>query len=114
MVGLSGRDLVTGSKPAEGEKTDIEVPRSRDTASDAAGDTAFSSGTDGNARILPVDDDESVPEITASYLQGLLYTVVEADSAEAAYVLMKNTKNVHLVVTYIVMPGIDGLALAAR
>ncbi|PPQ40815.1 hypothetical protein CCS01_00310 [Rhodopila globiformis] len=78
---------VRGGEPGDGPQDDGPAPGGNEAAADSATRVASDAdlGEGESARILLVDDDESVREITATYLEELNYVVVEADSAEAAY-----------------------------
>ena len=64
--------------------------------------------------VLVVDDDRGVLRLTARMLRLEGYTVLEADSGAEALRLLDAEPDIRLVVTDVVMPGMHGLALAAR
>ncbi|ATX82710.1 PAS/PAC sensor hybrid histidine kinase [Mariprofundus ferrinatatus] len=65
--------------------------------------------------ILLADDEESLRTTTSEVLQGLGYTVIEArDGEEALSLYHKHQKEVALLLSDIVMPGIGGVELAQR
>jgi CheY-like chemotaxis protein len=64
------------------------------------------------ATILVVDDDADVLELTAEVLEGAGYEVLTASGAEPALELLRGTAKVDLLLTDIVMPGLNGLGLA--
>ena len=65
--------------------------------------------------ILLVEDSEPVRELTRSLLADSGYTVLEADHPEKAIEIAKNHKgHIHLLLTDMVMPGLDGRALAEK
>lgn len=59
-------------------------------------------------RILVVDDDDIVREVVRTLLTGEGYTVVTARDGLEAITALK-TETVHLIVTDLRMPGIDGI-----
>ncbi len=67
----------------------------------------------GNETIMLVEDDAAVRQLAARGLARLGYTVVEADSAEAALVKLASSR-VQLLLTDVVMPGMTGPELAER
>lgn len=67
----------------------------------------------GSETILFVDDEESLLTIVDEAFTRNGYTVHTADSANAALNIL-NTKNVSLMVSDVIMPGIDGYELANR
>jgi CheY-like chemotaxis protein len=64
------------------------------------------------ATILVVDDDSDVLELTAEVLSDSGYEVLKASGAEPALELLRGAQQVDLLLTDIVMPGLNGLALA--
>jgi two-component system cell cycle sensor histidine kinase/response regulator CckA len=69
----------------------------------------------GNETVLIVEDEPSVLEMTCEIFQMLGYTVLEAgDPEEALKSFEKHQETIHLLLTDVVMPKIDGGALYAR
>ena len=70
--------------------------------------------TDGKKRatILVVDDDADVLELTAEVLGEAGYDVIRAGNADTALDVLRGPRAVQLLLTDIVMPGLNGLALA--
>ena len=62
--------------------------------------------------VLVVDDDEGVRELAGSILRDAGYRVLEAESGERAIMLFEAHLDIALIVTDIVMPGLDGFKLA--
>jgi signal transduction histidine kinase len=70
---------------------------------------------DGAERLLLVEDNEAVRELTAEALRKRGYTVYEAGNAEEALEWWRsNTLKPDLLLTDVVMPGLSGPNLAAR
>jgi len=67
----------------------------------------------GSARILVVDDQRSNSELMAGVLQGRGYEVLTAASAESALAQVASTRP-DLIVSDILMPGMDGYELCRR
>ena len=65
------------------------------------------------ARVLLVDDDSAVRGVTAAQLSDLGFAVVEAGSAEEALIQLEAHPDLDAVLSDVVMPGPDGVALAA-
>lgn len=61
--------------------------------------------------ILVVDDDDLVRTTVANLVSSLGYKSIEAESAERALEIIDENKNIDLVLTDVVMPGMDGLDL---
>lgn len=60
--------------------------------------------------ILIVDDDESILELVNIHLTRAGYVILTAKNAEQALHIMKS-HSVHLVISDVMMPGMDGIAL---
>jgi diguanylate cyclase (GGDEF)-like protein len=65
-------------------------------------------------RILLVDDDEAAREAIGKILRRLGYVVVEADSGEAGLVKARNLRDLDLLVTDLIMPGMSGFTLGQK
>ena len=64
--------------------------------------------------LLVVDDEPIVREVETQILRLQGYTVLEAENAAEALRLAAATKTIHLLITDLIMPEIDGLELAHR
>jgi hypothetical protein len=62
--------------------------------------------------VLVVEDEEEVRELTLSMLAELGYAVLEADNAENALALLDRNRHVDVLMTDVVMPGMNGRKLA--
>lgn len=65
-----------------------------------------------SARILLVDDDNDVREVTRSMLLELGYRVIEAGSGGAALELLEQDREVDLILVDFAMPGMNGAEVA--
>lgn len=65
------------------------------------------------ARVLVVDDDQTVREVVVSYLRAGRHQVVEVADGETALMVMRET-GADLVVLDLMLPGIDGLEVCRR
>ncbi len=68
--------------------------------------------TEANKRVLIVEDEEDILTAWRAALESKGYEVETANSAERALELIRE-KDIHLVLTDIVMPGFDGLRLTS-
>ncbi len=77
---------------------------------------AFGEAAAGRRVVLVVDDEEPVLRLATRYLTQRGWTVLAAESGDAALELMEQAGNVRLaaMVTDVVMPGLDGPALVRR
>lgn len=62
--------------------------------------------------ILVVDDQAEVLESTVELLQALGFEALSADSGEAALRLLQEEPGIEVLLTDVVMPGMDGVTLA--
>lgn len=62
--------------------------------------------------ILVVEDDPDVRRVAEESLKELNYTVISADSPEAALTTIDERKDITVLMTDIVMPGMNGRQLA--
>ncbi|MEK7399290.1 MAG: PAS domain S-box protein [Candidatus Poribacteria bacterium] len=82
------------SKLEESEKTDIVL---------------------GSETVLLVEDDNFVREVTTDFLKHLGYNVLIAENGGMAFIVAEQyNQTIHLLLTDIVMPGINGRQLAER
>jgi signal transduction histidine kinase/CheY-like chemotaxis protein len=69
----------------------------------------------GDERVLVVDDEPSVRRLLARILRSRGYDVFETEDAQSALALMNSaTRQMDLVVTDVVMPGMNGVRLAEK
>jgi two-component system cell cycle response regulator CpdR len=66
------------------------------------------------ANILLAEDDESLRRFLAAALAKAGHTVTDFGDGEAAFECIKNVAAFDLLLTDIVMPGMDGIELAKR
>jgi CheY-like chemotaxis protein len=66
------------------------------------------------ATVLVVDDDEAVRITTAMILEDLGYRVLESGTGEGALELLRGHSDIALLLTDVVMPGMNGVELARR
>jgi two-component system cell cycle sensor histidine kinase/response regulator CckA len=64
--------------------------------------------------VLVVDDDRGVRRLTARMLRTEGYRVLEAESGAEALEMLESEPTIRVLITDIVMPEMDGLALADR
>jgi signal transduction histidine kinase len=108
VVHQSGGTVCLRSQAGNGTTVLIYLPRATGTCAspDGTGSSAVRLG--GDARVLVVDDDDAVREMTVESLRNFGYSTVEADSGEAALTLLKGAECCDLVVMDAVMPGLSG------
>ena len=101
------------SQPGEGTTFQIHFPR--ETRIDVAVKQAQEEITGGKETILLVEDQRQVRNLSHRILSRAGYQVLCAESGPAALELMEQTdKEIHLLVTDVVMPGMSGKELHGR
>ncbi len=95
-----------GHVPSAEETAEIEAEIVAKTAEPKPSDLA------GHGRILLVEDEDAVRKIAAKTLVRRGYEVVEAcDGEEALEILEENPESFDLLISDVVMPGLDGPSL---
>jgi CheY-like chemotaxis protein len=101
-----------------GEGTSVKVYLPRASSIDVTGAAARSIGAFQHhregAKILLVDDDSTVREVTASMLRELGYMVLESASGGAALDLLDREAKVDLVLLDFAMPSMNGIEVARQ
>ncbi len=102
--------------PGQGTCVHIYLPRSAEQAERPstvfAGSNAPALANGG--KVLLVDDDSAVREVTAAMLRDLGYTVLEAGSGGGAFELLDRERLIDLVVMDFAMPGMNGAEVARQ
>ncbi len=112
IVQQSGGAISVKSEPGVGTAFEVLFPRVADEASREPALPSVPAG--GGETILVVDDDGGVRAVARASLAAYGYLVLCADSGEAALRLARNHPGpVDLLITDVVMPGMDGPELAA-
>jgi CheY-like chemotaxis protein len=102
------------SHPARGSTFTIYLPRTAQ-AVDASIAPVGTTSPVGNETILLVEDESAVRAFAKIALQRFGYQVIEAGTAEAALTILDDLQiTIHLLLTDIVLPGMDGHELAVR
>jgi two-component system NtrC family sensor kinase len=111
FVKQSGGHVKIYSEPGEGTTVKLYLPRCRDA--EPTHDTPRREPVSGQRgeRVLVAEDDEDVREYVADSLQELGYDVFEAESGERALKIL-DQYSVNLLLTDVVMPGMNGRKLA--
>ena len=115
FVKQSGGHLKIYSEPGEGTSVKIYLPRVlRDvTAAEVAESAAGDCGVGGSERVLVVEDDEDVRTYVVETLRALNYRVDEAATGDDA-LKVADRQSFDLLLTDVVLPGINGRQLAER
>lgn len=106
-------DILCESEEGKGTVFTIYLPRVSQPLSQPQHEDLSAVWLRGNETILLVEDDPNVRRTTLITLQQLGYTVLEAkDGPDAVLVASNYTEPIALLLTDVIMPGIDGAVLA--
>jgi len=114
VVRQSGGHVWVYSEPGHGSTFKVYLPR---TQSDVGADRTNPQTSQQNASetILLVEDADALRQLTRELLEEGGYTVLEANRPETAIQIAANHRGeIALMLTDMVMPGMDGRALAKR
>ncbi|OGR81045.1 MAG: hypothetical protein A2X32_08870 [Elusimicrobia bacterium GWC2_64_44] len=116
IVRQSGGSVRLQSAPGKGTVFTLYFPQASPVAArqtEAAGlSAAMARGT--GRKVLLVEDDEQLRRLGARVLRDSGYAVYPVDSAEAALAELERIGKVDALVTDLVMPGMNGVDLAAE
>jgi len=114
FVSQSGGHISIDSQPGTGTTVSIHLPRyAGSEQGEAAPSAKISPSAPGNKEvILVVEDEDRVRTMTVEALRDLGYDVISASGAQQALNEVNSIPHLHLVVTDVVMPGMNGPALA--
>jgi CheY-like chemotaxis protein len=112
-VEQNGGFIEVVSRPGSGASFRIVLPRASGEKREArAKETEAPRGTE---KVLLVEDEPAVRNVTRAQLESLGYRVIAcANAAEALQVVEALSEPVDLLLTDVVMPGMNGRELAAR
>jgi two-component system cell cycle sensor histidine kinase/response regulator CckA len=115
IVKQSGGHVWVYSEVGRGATFKLYFPRVQADV-EVAGMLPINKGTmGGDETILLVEDETALRQVTASALQSAGYTVVEADSAAEAIQLVETHRGpIHLLLTDVIMPHMNGVELSKR
>ena len=116
IVRQSGGCIFAYSEPGHGTTLKVYFPQAGADGARAAvhyPDEALTRG--GTETILLVEDEGGVRSLARTILEMKGYTVLEAQNADEALALWRDREaTVHLILTDVIMPGMNGRVLANR
>jgi CheY-like chemotaxis protein len=114
-VKQSGGHIEVESEAGKGTTFRIYLPASRAAAEPGSGRTASDRPPRGTERVLLAEDEDGVRALAQLALEQLGYTVLPAESAEEALTKASGEqREIDLLLTDVVMPGMGGRELANR
>jgi len=115
IVTQSGGHIGVSSTYGQGTTVTIDFPRVEDPLSSPIPTLPQTSTPQGTETVLLVEDEATVRSVAREVLQMVGYTVLEAATGEEALQRVgQHSGDIHLLVTDVVMPGMNGRELAAR
>ena len=108
----SGGDVRIESKPGDGTTVTLLMPRARALPVTVRTDSMSGrSGLRRRARVLVVDDDQDVRQMTGEMLSERGYSVELAADAQEALAMLERDNGFDVMLVDYVMPGMNGIAL---
>ena len=103
------------SEPGKGTAFKVYLPRVKAAIAQVTIESKCDIDLRGFETVLVVEDEDAVRNLTSRILRGRGYTVLEASNGkEAMNVIREHGKNIHLIVTDVVMPGMSGKDLVSQ
>lgn len=115
IVRQSGGDIQVDSEPGRGSSFRIHLPRVRTATAGTVRPPPPQTLPGGHETVLVVDDEASVREVTRRVLKAAGYRVLTAaDGEEGLATAAAYPDRIHLLLADVIMPRMDGRALAER
>jgi CheY-like chemotaxis protein len=113
VVKQSGGYIWVESKPRQGASFQIFLPRVAESAAEIPATTSADGAIGGSETILLVEDSQPLRKLTQSFLESHGFRVLVAkDGEEAIKVATQHSGKIDLLFTDVVMPGMNGRAVA--
>jgi two-component system cell cycle sensor histidine kinase/response regulator CckA len=115
IVRQSGGHIWVYSEPGQGTTFKIYLPRIGQSVRREKPAIGLTDSLRGTETILLVEDEDALRELTRTLLEGDGYTVLAAERPEKAIeIAVRHSGPIHLMLTDMVMPGMNGRVLAAN
>jgi PAS domain S-box-containing protein len=115
IVRQSDGHISVNSEPGHGTAFKVYLPRVDAPAEALARDKPPATTVRGRETVLLVEDDQPLRELVTSVLSGCGYSVLAPDHvSEAEKLCREHSSVIHLLLTDVVMPGLNGKELARR
>jgi two-component system cell cycle sensor histidine kinase/response regulator CckA len=113
IVNQSGGVIWVYSEPGQGSTFKIYLPEVHPASLERAVEKPRLTNLQGKETVLLVEDEELVRRVARRILENFCYTVLEADNGAAALQMGQQYPGpIHLLLTDVVMPGMNGKELA--
>jgi PAS domain S-box-containing protein len=113
IVEQSGGRVTVDSAPGRGTKFEIFLPRTEEIEAPPPSLADVGAPPTG-ARVLLVEDDDSVRSVVASILERTYEVLTAKNADEALRIVETEERTIDVLVSDVVMPGMGGSELAAR
>jgi len=114
LVRQSGGGVTIDSTPGQGTRVNLYLPSGGAEPLREKGDEYEAPAAQRPVRVLVVDDDATVREVTAGFLSDLGHETVEAADGPAALRVLEKDPSVRLMVADFAMPRMTGAELSER
>jgi PAS domain S-box-containing protein len=115
IVQQNGGFINVESEPSKGTRFHLYLPRQMEPVEAPLKESVETSRHGRGETILVVEDEESILELTKEMLEDLGYTALTAATpAEALRLAEEHTGGICLLLTDVIMPGLNGKELAGR
>jgi len=115
IVKQSGGDIYVYSEVGKGTAFKIYLPRVFEPLEEFKEEALPGEIPQGNETVLVVEDDSSVRKLAVNILMMQGYKVLEAAEGEEALIICEKENNpIHIILTDVVMPNMDGPQLIER
>jgi two-component system, cell cycle sensor histidine kinase and response regulator CckA len=117
IIRAHGGDIRIASSPGHGTTASVYLPRivAIDTDTPATSSQSAAALPRGTETVLVVEDEKTVRALATRVLRDLGYTVLEAlDGTEALQLIKEHHRPIHVLLTNVMLPRVDGKMLAER
>ena len=115
VVKQSGGYISVDSAPGKGASFRVYLPRTEEAVVQPAASVPVDQPARGSETILLVEDAEPLRKLAQSFLEARGFRVLTAPNGEEALQLaVQNPEPIHLLLTDVVMPGMNGRVLAEQ
>jgi len=115
IVKQNNGSIYVESAPGAGASFSVYWPVSREAPQNETIEELSTSELSGNETILFVEDDDGVRDFACSALKSFGYRIIEANLPKSALEIMRQQNiNIDLLITDLIMPGMNGKELSER